>query len=212
MRYKAFAIAAIVLSLPLLGEAQTKPKVGRAKAEQAALASVKGGKILSGEYEMEGGKHIWSFDVRTSGVIKEVWVDPVSGMVIKVENEPAGKEKNERSKETKMMPRSHMMSKPHMMSGSSKMAEHNSMIHHGISKIAAEKLAVKAVHGGKVLMTRKVRREKIVVWSVYVKTLKGVKDIWISPENGKVLKVAAANAKVGKQEKKPGKGANMSNK
>lgn len=201
MKYRILAIAALFLSLPLLAEAQTKPQITESQAEQAALASVKGGKILSGEYEMEGGKHVWSFDVRTSGTIKEVWVDPVSGMVIKVKNESAAHEKSEASKESKKMPESQKMTPKSqkrmpktqkMMPKSQKMSKHNSMMAHGISKLAAEKLAVKAVHGGKVLKAEKVRREKILVWSVDVKTPKGEKDVWISPENGKVLHVSSA--------------------
>ncbi len=183
MKIKTLAVIAMALSLPLLAQAQMKPAVTKSQAEQAALAAVNGGKVLSGEYEIEGGKHVWSFDVRKSGIIKEVWVDPVSGMVIKVGNESMSHEKAERTGEHKVTTGSHMA------------ATHHSRLSPGITKSAAEKLALKAVHGGKVVSAAKVREDKIMVWSVIVNKSGVKKDVWISPENGRVLKTSTMPGK-----------------
>lgn len=185
MKIKTFAILAVTLSLPLLAVAQSKPGVTKSQAEQAALAAVRGGKVLSGEYEMEGGKHIWSFDIREAGAIKEVWVDPVSGMVTKIRNESMSHEKSEQARESRVM------------TGNSMPAMSHSKAMKGITKSAAEKLALKAMHGGKVVSAAKVRRDKIMVWSVVVRKSTSEKDIWLSPENGHVLKIsnAAGSAK-----------------
>ncbi|MCL5267856.1 MAG: PepSY domain-containing protein [Bacteroidetes bacterium] len=82
MKFRSLVVVAMALSLPILAEAQPKPKIIRSQAEKAALARVKGGKVLSGEYEHESGKYIWSVDVRVGDQTKEVWVDPTSGKVI----------------------------------------------------------------------------------------------------------------------------------
>ena len=89
MKFKTLAIIAVSLTLPLLAEAQPKPKVSKAQAEKAALTVVKGGRVLSGEYEHESGKYIWSFDVKSGKETKEVWIDPQSGKVVKITTESA---------------------------------------------------------------------------------------------------------------------------
>jgi len=162
MRFKTLVTLAVALSLPLLAEAQMKPKVTKAQAEHAALAAVKGGKVISGEYEKENGKHIWSFDIKARDQIKEVWVDPTSAMVIKVSTETKSAEKKEKSEDMK----------------STK-----------ITKAEAEKIALKVVPGGKVTEAELEHESGMFFWSLDVKSGKAIKEVWIDPKSGKVVKV-----------------------
>ncbi len=175
MKFRMLVTLALAFSLPLLAEAQMKPKVTKAQAEQAALAAVKGGKVVSGEYEKENGKHIWSFDIRTDGAIKEVWVDPVSGMVTKISTETKANEKKEKAADMK----------------SAK-----------ITKAEAEAIALKAVPGGKVMESELEHESGKFIWSLDVKSGKETKEVWIDPQSGKVVKVTTESAKAEKMEKK----------
>jgi uncharacterized membrane protein YkoI len=64
-------------------------KVGKAYAEQIALAKVPNGTAREGELEKEHGKLIWSFDITTpdSKDITEVEVDAITGSVLAVDKE-----------------------------------------------------------------------------------------------------------------------------
>ena len=68
-------------------------KVSRADAEKTALAKAPNGTIKEGELEKEKGKLIWSFDITTPDTkdITEVNVDAITGDVVAVEKEAAGK-------------------------------------------------------------------------------------------------------------------------
>ena len=85
------------------GDAKLKAeaKISEQDAIATAQKEVPDGKIESAEIEREGGKLIYSFDVKQphkSGV-EEVNVDAVSGMVVKKEHETAKEEKAEMKKE-----------------------------------------------------------------------------------------------------------------
>ena len=85
------------------GDARLKgeAKVSEADAIATAQKEVPDGRIQSAEIEREGGKLIYSFDVKVphkSGV-EEVNVDAVSGTVVKKEHESAKAEKAEMKKE-----------------------------------------------------------------------------------------------------------------
>ncbi len=89
------------------GDAKLKAeaKVSEADAIATAEKQVPDGKIESAEIEREGGKLIYSFDVKQphkSG-IEEVNVDAVSGEVVKKEHETPKQEKAEAKKEAKEM-------------------------------------------------------------------------------------------------------------
>lgn len=183
MFHKTMAILAMVVTLPLFAEAQVKPKITKPEAEQAALAAVKGGKILSGEYEKENGKHIWSFDVRANGSIKEIWIDPVSGKVIKVQNESVGQETKENAGDANG-------NMEHGSSHSKKFASQSK-----ITKSQAEKIAMKAVPGGKVTEAELEHESEMFIWSLDVKKGNQTNEVWISPRTGKVLKVSVENEK-----------------
>jgi uncharacterized membrane protein YkoI len=81
---------------------KAEAKVSEADAIATAEKEVPNGKIESAEIEREGGKLVYSFDVKAphkSGV-EEVQVDAVTGSVVKKEHESA---KAEMKKEAKAM-------------------------------------------------------------------------------------------------------------
>ncbi|HEX7940335.1 MAG TPA: PepSY domain-containing protein [Gemmatimonadaceae bacterium] len=84
---------------------KAEAKVSEADAIAPAEKEVPDGKIESAEIEREGGKLIYSFDVKAphkSGV-EEVNVDAMSGTVVKKEHESAKAEKAEMKKEAAEM-------------------------------------------------------------------------------------------------------------
>ncbi len=97
MKFTTLAITFAMLTLPMMAQAKQKPKVTRIQAEHAALAQIKGGKVLGAKYELESGKYVWSLDVKWGKQIKEVWINPVNGKVMKVTTESAKKEKQEQT-------------------------------------------------------------------------------------------------------------------
>jgi len=64
------------------------PKVSKARAEAMAL-KLAPGKIISSEYENEGGGWRWSFDIQQRGHVQEIGIDGRTGKV--VENKSEGK-------------------------------------------------------------------------------------------------------------------------
>jgi uncharacterized membrane protein YkoI len=79
-------------------------KVTEAAAAATALAKVPKGKIAAVELEREGGKLLYSYDIKVAGKsgIDEVQVDAVTGEVVgKVTHENAATEKKEAAAEAK---------------------------------------------------------------------------------------------------------------
>ena len=94
------AVMAAGLTFGINAEAQTK-KIGMKKARSIA-AKQAAGKIESSELEKEGGKMIYSFDIRNSkGTITEVNVDAYTGAIVAVEEENKKAEADEKKKESK---------------------------------------------------------------------------------------------------------------
>jgi uncharacterized membrane protein YkoI len=90
-RSVAVAISLVSLTVASLALAQEHtPKVTMEAARTIALARVHGA-VRSQEYEKEGGRWIYSFDIRPDGEtgkrILEVHVDGDTGKVLGVENE-----------------------------------------------------------------------------------------------------------------------------
>ncbi|MCL4538865.1 MAG: PepSY domain-containing protein [Bacteroidetes bacterium] len=168
MKFRSTVMVAMALCLPIFAQAQSKPKITKSQAEKAALAEVEGGKVLSGEYEHEAGKYIWSFDIKSGNRINEVWVDPNTARVIKVADESMANEKKEKSEDMK----------------SAK-----------ITKEEAEKIALKAVPGGKVMEAELEHESGMHIWSLDVKSGKVIKEVWINPQSGKVVKITTESAK-----------------
>jgi uncharacterized iron-regulated membrane protein len=75
------------------------PKITMKQARATALKAVPGAKIKSAELETEDGQFIYSFDMKVAGGVKEVWVDAMTGQVVKTQNETAADEKNEARQE-----------------------------------------------------------------------------------------------------------------
>jgi uncharacterized membrane protein YkoI len=87
------------------GDAKLKAeaKVKEADAIAIAMKEVPNGKIQSGEIEREGGKLIYSFDIKVPGKsgIEEVNVDAMTGGLVKHEHETPKAEKKEAAMEAK---------------------------------------------------------------------------------------------------------------
>lgn len=74
-------------------------KIGMKKAREIALAKASG-KVESGEFEVENGKSVYSFDIRNQkGTITEVQVEAFTGEVVSVEEENAQAEAAEKKAE-----------------------------------------------------------------------------------------------------------------
>ena len=63
-----------------------EPKVSKARAEAMAL-KLAPGKIISSEYEFEGGGWRWSFDIQQKGHVQEVGIDGLTGKVVESKSE-----------------------------------------------------------------------------------------------------------------------------
>ena len=87
------------------GDAKLKAeaKVKEADAVAIAMKEVPNGKIQSGEIEREGGKLIYSFDIKVPGKsgIEEVNVDAMTGGLVAHEHETPKAEKKEAAMEAK---------------------------------------------------------------------------------------------------------------
>ena len=93
---------------------KAEAKVSEADAIATAEKEVPDGKIASAEIEREGGKLIYSFDLKAphkSGV-EEVNVDANTGTVVKKEHEAAKAEKAEMKKEANAMKKEAKTTKP----------------------------------------------------------------------------------------------------
>jgi len=64
------------------------PRISMTAAKAMAL-KLAPGKIISSEYEYEGGGWRWSFDIQQKGHVQEIGVDGLTGKV--VENKSEGK-------------------------------------------------------------------------------------------------------------------------
>jgi uncharacterized membrane protein YkoI len=92
-------------SAKVSGDAKLKAeaKVTEAEARATAMKEVPGGTIRSGELEREGGKLIYSFDIKVAGKsgIEEVNVDAMTGSVLAHEHESPKAEKKEAAQDKK---------------------------------------------------------------------------------------------------------------
>ena len=115
MRWRAFVAMSCALFIGRVAQAQASykkevpealaktAKVTEAEAAVTAQARVPGGKIQSVELEREGGKLIYSYDIKTAGKtgIDEVHVDAVTGKLIAFEHESPAAEKKEAKADAK---------------------------------------------------------------------------------------------------------------
>ena len=91
-------IAALMLAWAGTAAAKTAaPKITKERATQAALERAPGGKIESAELEDEGGKSVWSFDLRVGKTIREIQVDSGTGEIVSDKVETPKQEKDEKA-------------------------------------------------------------------------------------------------------------------
>lgn len=91
----------LLLAVSPLVAAKEKPKISMKKAKAIALKQVPGGKIESAELENEGGKLIYSFDIKATTGITEVNVDAMNGKIVAVQKETPAKEAAEKKADQK---------------------------------------------------------------------------------------------------------------
>ena len=80
--------AALVIATSAAAAAGPKPKISLASARAMAL-KLAPGKVISSEYEREGGGWRWSFDIQQKGHVQEIGIDGQTGKI--VENKSEGK-------------------------------------------------------------------------------------------------------------------------
>jgi uncharacterized membrane protein YkoI len=95
-------IAATALMFLALAATASEAKISMTKARRIALAKAPG-TVESAELEREGGKLLYSFDIKSPKVsgIMEVHVDAITGTVLSVEHENAAKEAKEKASDAK---------------------------------------------------------------------------------------------------------------
>ncbi len=108
MKQTVVSIALLLAAASAFAAAPVKHKkkthaalLTRRQAYAALAAHVKGAKILEAELERESGRLIWSFDVETASELREIWLNPVTGALIKSQVESARKEAQEQRQEMK---------------------------------------------------------------------------------------------------------------
>jgi hypothetical protein len=97
-------VGAIILSLGSTSVAgakskKQKPAISMKQARATAIQALPGATIKSAELEHEDGQFIYSFDMKTSTGIKEVWVDAMTGKVTQTKDETPADERNEKAQE-----------------------------------------------------------------------------------------------------------------
>ncbi len=88
-RYKIVGLAvAAAVSGSAIAASAPAPKISMARARAMAL-KLAPGKVISSEYEKEGGIWRYSFDIQQRGNVQEIGIDGRTGKV--VENKSEGK-------------------------------------------------------------------------------------------------------------------------
>ncbi len=101
MRQFVLAVAVVFLwgSSAYARPSEPSPKISMSEARQKALHQAPG-KIQSQELEQEGGRLIYSFDIRTkTGGTTEVNIDAMDGKVVAVQQESPARERAEKRQE-----------------------------------------------------------------------------------------------------------------
>ena len=96
---KSIAGALAIVAIPLLAQAKAKPPANRVPIEVARKVATAAfaGKIQGEELEFEGGKWIYSFDLKSAkdSRVHEVHVDAITGKFLDKHTETAADEKKE---------------------------------------------------------------------------------------------------------------------
>ncbi|MEA3033329.1 MAG: hypothetical protein QOH86_1345 [Sphingomonadales bacterium] len=86
----AFALAAFAAGAALAAPSANGPKARLTMTQARAIAlRAAPGRVISGEYEKEGGGWRYSFDIQQRGHVQEIGVDAATGRI--VENKSEGK-------------------------------------------------------------------------------------------------------------------------
>jgi uncharacterized membrane protein YkoI len=88
LKLVAFFTAFGIGSAGLAAAKAPTPNISKTRAEAMAL-KLAPGKIISSEYEFEGGGWRWSFDIQQNGHVQEIGIDGKTGKL--VENKSEGK-------------------------------------------------------------------------------------------------------------------------
>lgn len=80
------AVAMVCSFSPALASNAPAPKVSMAQAKAEAL-KLAPGKIISSEYEKEGGVWRWSFDIQQHGNVQEIGIDGQTGVIVEDKSE-----------------------------------------------------------------------------------------------------------------------------
>lgn len=76
---------------------RTAAKITKEQAQKIALERAPGGKVESSELEDEGGKSVWSFDLRVGKNLREIQVDSLTGEIASDKFETPKQEQDEKA-------------------------------------------------------------------------------------------------------------------
>lgn len=138
------------------------PAVGKEQAEQAAVATVPGGTLVSSQLEQDDGRTVWHVHVRnTDGWDYDVDVDAASGAVV-----PDDDDRNNE--------------------GSPPPATPNAGV--TVTKEQAEQTAVATVPGGTVAQSNLEQEDGKTVWHVHIRNAQGWDyDVDVDAASGAVV-------------------------
>ncbi|MCX5792323.1 MAG: PepSY domain-containing protein [Elusimicrobia bacterium] len=153
-------------------------QVSRKTAKRTALDLVKGGVVKSSELEKEDGNEVWSFDIASGGLIREIWIDASNGLIVQDRTETPEQEKAEKAKAAADAKAARRL-KP-------------------VSRQAAEKAALALVEGGVIKEGELEKEGGKLVWSFDILAGGKTREVWIDAVTGK----AARNTEESKAEEK----------
>lgn len=101
---KSWMVFALVV-VPLLAKAESMPPANRVSIEKAREVATKAfqGEIQGEELEFEGGKWIYSFDLKSAKDkrVHEIHIDAINGKVLNIHTETVADEKKEMIEDVK---------------------------------------------------------------------------------------------------------------
>jgi len=157
--------------------------ISRAAAQKTALDLVKGGIVKDAELEKEEGKEVWSFDISSGSVIREIWIDAQSGLIVQHKVETKPEEKAEKAKDK-------------AEAKAARKAKH-------ISREAAEKAALELVKGGVVKEGELEKEKGMFIWSFDIQDGETTREVWIDALTGKpVMNTVESKAEADAEDKK----------
>ena len=84
-------LTAAIATVAMAGTALASPAAPRAKVSMAAARAralkLAPGKLISAEYEREGGGWRYSFDIQQPGHVQEIGIDAMTGKVVENKSE-----------------------------------------------------------------------------------------------------------------------------